>query len=827
MESDMRAAVEFLWPDLPLEELSDQVIKSAQDRRAKDKIPPAKTIGALLPYTDFADAFEIISPRRGSLSTDAKLSIEHLSKSFDRLVTIRNQVAHTKPMRLDDAAFVADQATALVGLSPSVWTTLDETMRRIDDNPAYVLGLTPLWRAEEVSGTPFNNLPIPEFDETGFFGRREELKKLKKLVKGNYPIVSVLGTGGIGKTALTVEAAYELLDDPDRPFEAIVWVTAKSSVLTGTEIVSITNAIKDSLGLFSQAAEILGGSSGEDPIEDLKSYLETFKVLLILDNLETVLDPLLRDFLSDIPVGSKVIVTSRISLGMLDNPISLGALSPDDAINLLYALCRARGVKQLQDLSRLEVARYAEQMSGHPSYIRWFVAGLQANKRPEELLSDKGLILDFCMSNVYDYLEDQHRAALAAFQVLPSAKNMAELAYLNDATGEETERVLLTLLTTNFVSMSSRSTAGQPDSTYFLSDFAKEYLDRWHPVTRAQRSVLLTRNQELKDHGAQFSVEMVSSPYSATTITIRGVEDAYVARILKKALLQPVDEDAIRLCKEAQKLAPHHSEPYRVEGDIRSRMRDDSGAREAYERALSLSELASTRFHYASFLLDEGIEIVRALDLLQAAARIDPTSSEIASQIAWAQYLLQDWLLAIGAAKQVLDLLQSNFTQRVAAAVIILRSTCRQLGLQFSVEKSDQALELAEEVIGISEDLDPQILRGESADLLRFMHETIKSMLPQLKGFFKASAIKLMDRATQLILRIEPDSERLLSSINTLVHEKGYGFVNAEPEDYFLHVSQLIDSNIWDSLSAGEQCYFEAKLVNSRWRAANVRVIRL
>lgn len=823
----MRAIVEDRWPELALEALPEDVVEAAQERRAKDKLPPAKTITAILPYTDFADSFEIISPRRSDLPAATKQSIESLAGAFGRLATIRNQVAHTKPMRLDDAAFVADQATQLCSDDAASWSTLSETMKRISENPAYVLGLTPAWRVEEPPGTPFHNLPIPEFDETGFFGRREELKKLKKLIKGNYAIVSVLGNGGIGKTALTVQAAYELLDDPDRPFEAIVWVTAKSAVLTGTEIVSITNAIKDSLGLFSEATELLGGTISGDPVEDLRSYLETFKVLLILDNLETVLDPILREFLADIPVGSKVIVTSRISLGMLDNPIALGPLTPDDAINLLYALCRARGVSLLKGLSRDEVARYAEQMSGHPSYIRWFVAGLQAGKRPEDLLGDNGLILDFCMSNVYDYLDQDQRDALGVFQILPGPKNMAELASLSNLNGQDTERILLALLTTNFLSMSSRSSSGTLDSTYFLSDFAKEYLDRWHPVDRHRRALILARSQELKDQGMAFSAEMAATPYSAETIIIRGVEDAHVARLLKQAILAQRDEEALRLCAEAQKLAPHYAESYRVEAYVRVRMLDDSGALEAYERALALSEIPSIRYHFGSYLLDEGVDLKRALTLLQEAARADASSPEISSQIAWAQYLSRDWVLAFGAAKRVLDLPKSTYVQRVAAAVIALRAACQKVRHELDCERPDVALEFAEEALELAEGAGGDILSGEASDLLRLLRTILSGGLTKLTGYFRNSAERSIVRLDDIISLDCANPGRLVSHIARLVPEKGFGFVAAEPEDYFLHVYELTDRDMWDSLQEGERCSFDPRLVDGRWRACNVRILRL
>src|SRR5690606_12594689 len=63
-----------------------------------------------------------------------------------------------------------------------------------------------------------HNLPVPEFDETGFIGRRQEAKELlRMLFDRRYPVITVLGPGGAGKTALAVKALYDLIDDPKCP----------------------------------------------------------------------------------------------------------------------------------------------------------------------------------------------------------------------------------------------------------------------------------------------------------------------------------------------------------------------------------------------------------------------------------------------------------------------------------------------------------------------------------------------------------------------------------------------------------------------------------
>jgi LuxR family transcriptional regulator, glucitol operon activator len=431
IEEDMRSVIEEHLGDSPIADvLPADRIQKAQERRKTDGLAAATSLQWILPYLDFADSYEALSSKKRQLPERFTEALRKVAPDVPRLIAVRNRVAHTRPMEVDDSAHLLDIASTLIAGDKVHWSSLSETLTRLATEPAYVLGLTINLPTDPVS-TPRHNLPIPDFDETGFFGRKDQLRRIKRAIKGAYPVVSVLGDGGIGKTSLALKAAYELLEDPEQPFEAIIWVTAKATILTPNEIKRISDAIESSLGLFAQAAVELGAPRTDDPVSEVLAYMENFKILLILDNLETVLDKRLRDFLLDLPLGSKVIVTSRKGLG-IENPVQLEPLNSDDSVRLLRALAGVRGVNQLKRLSQDALEALTGKMSGHPAYIRWFVAGVQSGRRPEEIISDNALLLDYCMSNVYGYLEDDARAVLRCMQVLPGERNQAELAFLND-----------------------------------------------------------------------------------------------------------------------------------------------------------------------------------------------------------------------------------------------------------------------------------------------------------------------------------------------------------------------------------------------------------
>jgi len=115
-----------------------------------------------------------------------------------------------------------------------------------------------------------NNLPR---QLTSFVGRDDEVAFIKSLIAES-PLVTLVGTGGAGKTRCAVQIGGELLDGSGDG----VWVV---------ELASIT----DGLLVASAVAHALGVQEGTSRpiIETLTGYLKRKRLLLILDNCEHVI----------------------------------------------------------------------------------------------------------------------------------------------------------------------------------------------------------------------------------------------------------------------------------------------------------------------------------------------------------------------------------------------------------------------------------------------------------------------------------------------------------------------------------------------------------
>jgi predicted ATPase/DNA-binding XRE family transcriptional regulator len=158
---------------------------------------------------------------------------------------------------------------------------------------------------------PESNLPVPS---TSLLGRERELGEISAFLR-EVRLLTLTGTGGVGKTRLAIEAAREAA----RFFpDGTIFVTLAPLGNSGF----VAPAVAQALGLREAA--------GQTPHAILRAYLREKRLLLVLDNFEHVLEaaPEVADLIETSPRLS-VLVTSRAPLrvrGEQEYPISPLAL---------------------------------------------------------------------------------------------------------------------------------------------------------------------------------------------------------------------------------------------------------------------------------------------------------------------------------------------------------------------------------------------------------------------------------------------------------------------------------------------------------------------
>jgi predicted ATPase len=228
-------------------------------------------------------------------------------------------------------------------------------------------------------------VPVPA---TPLLGREQETAAVEELVTGEaVRLVTLTGPGGVGKSRLMVEAAWQLgpgFADGAR-FVALASVSAADLVAA---------AIAAGLGLNTSAGRL---------ITDLESYLRPRRLLLALDNFEQVIGaaPLLAELLGAAP-GLVVLVTSRTVLrlsGEHEFPVSPLPVPParpgrDPADLQRYASVslfveRAHAVApgfELTDANAGAVAEICRRLDGLPLAIELAAARVRLLP-PQELAS--------------------------------------------------------------------------------------------------------------------------------------------------------------------------------------------------------------------------------------------------------------------------------------------------------------------------------------------------------------------------------------------------------------------------------------------------------
>ena len=253
---------------------------------------------------------------------------------------------------------------------------------------------------------PRSNLPPP----APFFGRADALEKIARWLDPNDRSwgVHIDGPGGIGKSALALEAAHRA---PAERYPLKLWVTAKTRELhpegerklEGRHPGDFT-AILDA---FARALDRddLPRLTPEDRPAALHAALAAHRALLVVDNLEALASAERRrvlDWLNRLPQSCRALVTSR----RRDDSLAGHALQVDKldraaADQLLAAL----GERQppVARLTAGERERLYNETGGNPLLLTWIAAQLGRT-------SDRCRTVDAAVARLHDADRRAHEA---------------------------------------------------------------------------------------------------------------------------------------------------------------------------------------------------------------------------------------------------------------------------------------------------------------------------------------------------------------------------------------------------------------------------------
>ena len=162
-----------------------------------------------------------------------------------------------------------------------------------------VSGLTTVFPPLKTLDIYPNNLPI---HLTSFIGRENEISEVKQELN-DHRLITLTGSGGTGKTRLSLQVAVELIEK----FDHGVWFV-ELAPLTNPDLIPQT--ILSAIGVKEQ--------QGITPLDLLKEYLHEKRTLIVLDNCEHIISTCAEvvNTLLRVAPDIKILASSREALGV-------------------------------------------------------------------------------------------------------------------------------------------------------------------------------------------------------------------------------------------------------------------------------------------------------------------------------------------------------------------------------------------------------------------------------------------------------------------------------------------------------------------------------
>ena len=234
---------------------------------------------------------------------------------------------------------------------------------------------------------PMFRVLVPEYEH--FVYRSDICEDVEKSLKDpRVAVTSLTGVGGMGKTAIATWAALRSYQNQD--FQFIASVTAKDRELTATGIMGLETGLTSFERLLDEIADVLGVPDLKEAEisqreAEIRVLLESGAGLLYVDNLETVDDVRIIQFLDSLPIGMRALITSRRSrVRVAARPIDVSAMNENEIVEFVRVLLKQEAFRHVAGLTNAETKKIGNAWDGIPLAIRW---SLSRASSPAEALS--------------------------------------------------------------------------------------------------------------------------------------------------------------------------------------------------------------------------------------------------------------------------------------------------------------------------------------------------------------------------------------------------------------------------------------------------------
>jgi hypothetical protein len=288
----------------------------------------------------------------------------------------------------------------------------------------------------------YHNLPAPTYSQ--FIMREQAFADIVDGLRQRSASVLVVGLGGNGKTSLAREVSAHCLEHHDDAphFDASVWISDKGREGT-TNLSLVLDEIARTLDYpgFTQYAH-------DEKKYEIEQLLRRQKVLLILDNFETITDGMLMTWLLRLPEPSKAIITTRERHQAMWGSwlIELRGMNEPEAQELIQERLRVLKMHPLVS-TPTQFEPLIAVTGGNPKAITIALGLLKHERQPiqqvvDDLYAARGNLFDDLFTRVWALLDDAARRILLVMPFFVDSASSEALAATADVQGFAFERAV-------------------------------------------------------------------------------------------------------------------------------------------------------------------------------------------------------------------------------------------------------------------------------------------------------------------------------------------------------------------------------------------------
>ena len=538
---------------------------------------------SLLEHMNFSNLSDIVVYRASFAEyfSEGSFSQQEFLELMRRLYDLRNKIAHIRE------PFTALDVETLVDLSQRVanWLGRDgkEFQQFVNDLKSFPNHFVVKVPSEFIINSPIsaipNNIPVAEYElEGGFVGRRDDKRRIRRFLDSGYHrVVTISGAGGVGKTALVLNLVKEMAQQEKPRFDGIVWVSAKETRLSYTGIEEIEPTLRNYEELLDAIITVMGvenaqgiGVKAKEGI--LEQILQNWeKILVVIDNLETIHDRRIIDFILDAPPQLQILITSRRGLGQVERRYELKQMKRKEAIRLFRKVAGEKGLSTLAKQDDEVIGRYVDKVSCFPLAIKWMIGqvalGRDINKVVAEVHEASSDISRFSFEQIYRSLKPASKKVLGALSLLEESPSVGVLQYIVDMERDNFEDAIRELtLVSLIIPETYKDQRGELTTRYGILPLTRGYVQRQLSNELGLKHALVQRLQEVQSVIEE--AERAERQYRYSLANLGAVTDEEkVAAMLAQTAFQKYQMgryvDAVADYQRAVKIAPRFASLYR------------------------------------------------------------------------------------------------------------------------------------------------------------------------------------------------------------------------------------------------------------------------